>query len=216
MRRNWELSVVSLRLRRIFGVLALIAAVAWPIGGVQAAAGTPSDVVARLNASLLSVMRQATTLGYTGRFDALAPELLGAFNFPYMASVAAGKHWRDLDEAQRQRLIDVFGRTSIANFADRFNGYSGETFEILGESPGPRDSVLVRNKLTKSDGESVEINYLMRQFDGRWQAIDVFLDAKYSELALKRSEYSSVIANKGFDSLIRSLEDKLAQLAAEG
>jgi len=207
---------VLVRLRRILVALAIATAVAWPGGGVQAAGDGPSAVVARLNASLLSVMRQATALGYMGRFDTLAPELLGAFNFSYMASVAAGKHWRDLDEVQRQRLIDVFGRTSISAFADRFDGYSGETFEILGESPGPRESVLVRNKLTKSDGDSVEINYLMRQFDGRWRAIDVFLDAKYSELALKRSEYSSVIANKGFDSLIRSLEEKMAQLAAEG
>ena len=210
------MSVVSSRLRPILVVLAVIVATAWPGGGPRAAGDSPSVVVERLNESLLAVMRKAKGLGYFGRFDTLAPALIGAFNFPYMASVAVGKHWRELDEAQRQRLIDVFGRTSIATFADRFDGYSGETFEVVGETPGPRDTVLVRNKLTKSDGETVEINYLFRQFDGRWRAIDVFLDAKYSELALKRSEYTSVIANKGFDSLIRSLEEKLAHMAAEG
>jgi phospholipid transport system substrate-binding protein len=45
--------------------------------------------------------------------------------------------------------------------------------------------------------------------------IDVYLDGKYSELALKRSEYGSVIKNDGIQALIRRLDEKAAQLAAE-
>jgi phospholipid transport system substrate-binding protein len=45
--------------------------------------------------------------------------------------------------------------------------------------------------------------------------VDVFLDAKYSELAMKRSEYGSVIKNAGFDELIRRLDQKIADLAAK-
>jgi phospholipid transport system substrate-binding protein len=179
----------------------------------RAAMGSPSDVVARLNDTLLSVMREAELLGFQGRFDRLAPELIGAFNFQAMASIAAGRHWSTLDTTQRKRLIDVFGRTSIATFAKRFDGYSGEVFEIVEESPGPRGSTLVRNKLIKGDGESIEINYLLRVFHDRWRVVDVFLDAKYSEMALTRSEYTSVIANQGFDTLIRDLEDKLQRMA---
>ncbi|HEY5598567.1 MAG TPA: ABC transporter substrate-binding protein [Kiloniellales bacterium] len=182
-------------------------------GPARAATASPSDVVSRLNDTVLSVMREAEPLGFQGRFDRLAPELLGAFNFQVMASISVGKYWSKLDESQRRRLVDVFGRTSIATFASRFDGYSGEKFQIVEETPGPRDSVLVHNKLVKADGDSVEINYLLRQYDGRWRVVDVFLDAKYSEMALKRSEYTSVIANQGFDSLIDSLEEKLTPLA---
>ena len=200
------------RLRAIVSVLAVVAALG-PVGQPQAATTSPSDVVARLNDTVLSVMQDAKPLGFQGRFDRLAPELLGAFNFHVMASIAVGKYWSELDTAQRRRLIDVFGRTSIATFADRFNGYSGERFEVVEEKQGPRDSVLVRNKLVKTAGDSVEINYLLREYDGRWRVVDVFLDAKYSEMALKRSEYTSVISNQGFDTLIQSLEDKLEQMA---
>ena len=200
------------RWRAMVSVLAVVAAVGLA-GQVQAATSSPSDVVARLNDTVLSVMQDAEPLGFQGRFDRLAPELLGAFNFQVMASIAVGKYWSELDTAQRRRLIDVFGRTSIATFADRFNGYSGERFEVLEETPGPRDSVLVRNKLVKIADDSVEINYLLRQYDGRWRVVDVFLDAKYSEMALKRSEYTAVISNQGFDTLIQSLEEKLKQMA---
>jgi len=197
-------------------MLAILIAVGATVGvggGARAAMGSPSEVVSRLNDTLLSVMREAKPLGFQGRFDRLAPELLGAFNFQAMAKIAAGRHWKKLDTAQRKRLIDVFGRSSIATFAARLDGYSGETFKIVEEAPGPRNSMLVRNKLIKSDGDSIEINYLLRVFRDRWRVIDVFLDAKYSEMALTRSEYTSVIANQGFDTLIRDLEEKLARMA---
>ena len=197
---------------RVIGFLLTVIAAAGLGQQAWAVTGSPSDVVARLNDTLLSVMQEAEPLGFQGRFDRLAPELIGAFNLPAMASTAAGKHWKKLDTAQRKRLIDVFGRSSIATFAARFDGYSGETFKIIEETPGPRGSMLVRNKLIKNDGDSIEINYLLRVFHDRWRVVDVFLDAKYSEMALTRSEYTSVISNRGFDSLIRELEEKLARM----
>ncbi len=74
----------------------------------------------------------------------------------------------------------------------------------------------MRNRLIKNNGEAVAINYLLKTAEGRWRVVDVFLDAKYSELAMKRSEYGSVIKNAGFDELIRRLDEKIAKLAAEG
>jgi phospholipid transport system substrate-binding protein len=137
-----------------------------------------------------------------------------SFDFPFMAAVSVGRHWRTLDEAARQRLVDTFGRMSVATFAARFDGYSGERFEVAGEEPGPRGAVLVRNDLIKSDGEAVAIDYLLRQRQGLWRVVDVFLDSKYSELALKRSEYTAVIENEGFPALLDTLEDRIAALAA--
>lgn len=46
--------------------------------------------------------------------------------------------------------------------------------------------------------------------------VDVFLESKYSELAIKRSEYGSVISNEGFDAPIRKIDEKLADFATKG
>lgn len=176
---------------------------------------SPSDVIRRIDDALIGVMREAKDLGFAGREERLAPVMNESFDFPFMAAVSVGRHWRKLDDAQRKRLVDTFARMSVATFAARFDGYSGEHFEVKGEQPGPRSAVLVRNDLIKSDGEAVPINYLLRQRDGEWRVVDVFLDAKYSELALKRSEYSSVIEKDGLEALLASLEDHIKKLAAE-
>lgn len=198
-------------------VLALgLLAAPWAPAPRAAPAESPGAVVERVNAVLLEVMREADSLGYKGRFERLAPVLGEAFNFPVMARVSVGRFWPGLNEEQRARLVDAFGRMSVGTFAARFDGYSGERWEVLGEEQAPRGSVLVRNRLIKSDGEAVEINYLFRVYDERWRAVDVYLESKYSELAMKRSEYSSVVANEGFDALIRKIDEKLAEFAAEG
>ena len=196
----------------LFGLLAA------GLGGAPRALASedaPAEIVERLNTALIEVMREAEALGFQGRYDRLAPVLTAAFDFPLMARVSIGRHWRKLDEAARERFVRTFGRMSIATYAARFDGYGGERFEVLGEKPAPRKAVLVRNHLVKNDGQTVAIDYLLKAATGRWRVVDVFLDAKYSELAMKRSEYGSVIKNHGFENLMQSLDDKIAALAAE-
>ena len=184
-------------------------------GSGRAAEPTPSEIVERLNAVLIEVMQGAGALGFQGRYARLAPVLAAVFDFPLMARISAGRHWRALDEATRGRFVAAFGKVSIATYAARFDGYGGERFEVLGAAPARRKTVLVRNRLVKSDGEAVAIDYLLKADEKRWRVVDVFLDGKYSELALKRSEYGSVIKNHGVEVLIRSLDEKAAKLAAK-
>jgi phospholipid transport system substrate-binding protein len=74
----------------------------------------------------------------------------------------------------------------------------------------------VRNRLFQSDGKGVSIDYLLRNFEGRWRIIDIFLKGVISEIATKRSEYGSILAREGIDELFARLEAKVAELAADG
>lgn len=180
------------------------------------AAGTPTATVARLNDTLLEVMQQAEALGYQGRYDKLAPVLSESFDFPGMAKVTIGSQWNVISSAQQQAFTEAFTDYSIGVFAHRFNGYEGERFEILGEQPGRRGTVLVQNQIVKSDGEAIAINYLTQpQDDGGWRIVDTILGGVSSELAGRRKEYSGIIAKTGIVSLIQALKDKTAAFAAE-
>jgi len=176
----------------------------------------PEAPVERLNAALLEVMQEADTLGYEGRFATLEPVLEEVFDFPAMTRIAVGRTWRELEEAQRARLVELFGEMSVANFAARFDGYDGERFEITGTEPGPRDTVLVKSRLVLPDEAPVGLDYLLRDTDSGWQAIDVFLDSKFSELARQRAEFASVLRDGGYPQLVASLERKIEDLASGG
>ena len=193
--------------------LALCFCLLLALPGPSQAATEASAVVDRVNSTLIEVMRNADRLGYEGRFKALSPVLVDSFNFPAMAKISVGKHWRSLNDAQKKEMIQAFARLSVATFASRFNAYSGESFQILGESEQRNDSILVQNQLIKRDGERISLNYILRRFDDRLRIIDVYLDAKYSELALKRSEYTTVIKRDGFPGLMSAMEKKIGEYA---
>ena len=79
-----------------------------------------------------------------------------------------------------------------------------------------RGAVLVHNQLVKVTGEAVAINYLVRRTDDGWRIVDVLLDGKFSELALRRSQYTSLLKNQGYDGLIEAMAAKAADLADSG
>ncbi len=181
--------------------------------GVQA-------VVQRLNTTLLDVMQSADALGYQGRYEKLDPVLRSTFDFAFMAKIAVGRTWNDLDKRERTDLVELFSRMSIATFASRFDGYSGERFEIFGEKPGPRDTVIVDDRIIRPNDPEVGLNFVLRaaadaaDTEG-WRIIDVMLDGKFSELARQRAEFSSVLKNGGYEDLITALDQRIAELAAD-
>jgi phospholipid transport system substrate-binding protein len=196
------------RLLQCLALFVLLAAAAGP----SAAAEGPSAVIGKLNQTLLEVMRQAEVLGAHGRYDRLETPLRESFDFPRMASIAAGRHWQGLGPAQKRRLEEAFARMSIATFAARFDGYSGERFVIEGEEESLRGAVLVRSHLIKADGEAVAIDYLLSRRDATWRIIDVFLEATVSELATRRAEYGAVLANEDLEALLRRIDERAEAL----
>jgi phospholipid transport system substrate-binding protein len=182
------------------------------LGPAEALAGTPADLIRKLNETFIDVMKNAETLGYDGRHAALEPVLTDAYDFPEMTRVSSGRHWRELTQAQKQQLIGAFTEYSLATYAARFDGFSGERFEVLGEDPAPADSVRVNNQIVPANGQPIRIDYLLRPRGGDWRIVDVYLRASVSELAVRRSEFTSVLAKQGFDGLIAALEAKIAAL----
>lgn len=189
----------------------VLAMAATPPG--NAAAPDPAAGVEEFNATLLDVMKKAKELGYAGRRDMLSPKLAGLFHLPVMARIAVGAYWQALSPDQQTALTDAFARMTIATYANRFDGWNGERFEMRGVDSVRDKTVLVKTALIRPNDDPVEINYLMREFAGGWHVIDVYLKQAYSELATRRSEYSSILARQGYDGLLREIEAKIAQYA---
>jgi phospholipid transport system substrate-binding protein len=177
-------------------------------------AETPTQVVEVLHEALLEVMKNALELGYEGRNAKLTPTLKEVLDIPFMAEKSVGRHWKTAGEEERARLLETFTRFTIANYAGRFEGYSGERFETLRQEPSLRGTVLVHSRVVKENADPVQLNYRLRQVDGSWKVIDIYLNGTVSEIALRRSEYSSLIRREGFDGLLVALDEKIAELAS--
>jgi phospholipid transport system substrate-binding protein len=194
-------------------LVAAVLAVVLTASAVRAESG-PAAVVEGFHQTLLEVMKQAETLGVEGRYRVLEPRVEETFDLQRMIRVAAGSRWTKASPEERARLLDAFARLSVATYASRFSGYSGESFETLGERPGPRDIVLVDTRIVRSDGPPVALTYVLKQTGDRWRAIDILLDSTVSELAMRRSEYRSLGGGKAAG-LADKLDAKADELMAE-
>ena len=65
------------------------------------------------------------------------------------------------------------------------------------------------------EDDDVHLNYRLMQRDGAWKVIDVYLNGTVSELALRRSEFSSIVKNDDFDGLISAIDEKISKLASD-
>ncbi len=180
-----------------------------------AAEGEPRVLVERFQGKLLAVMKEADTLGVKGRYERLVSPIEEAFHLPLMVRIASGAYWNAANTAQRRRLVSAFRRMSASTVATLFDGYSGETFEAIGEKPGPQNTLLVEAKLVIPDKSSVNLTYVAKTIRERWRLIDVIVDNDISELTVRRSEYRSVLKKEGVEGLIATLNKKADELIAQ-
>ncbi|WP_245279937.1 ABC transporter substrate-binding protein [Hyphomicrobium sp. 99] len=166
----------------------------------------PEKTISGLNATLLDTMKQAQALGVQGRFNALAPVLSKTYDIQSMSRVAVGQSWDTFQPEQKAAVTDAFARMMIATYAKRFDGFSGETFEIAEITDRPPSDKMVKTRIVQSNGKPVAINYLLRKTGQQWRIVDVYLDGTISELASRRAEFSSILKAGGPDALIASLK----------
>lgn len=195
--------------RAIACAFALLAAVR-----VAALENAAAEVVERLHRTYLDVLREAETLGYSGRYEKLAPVIAASFDSEFMAQAAIGRAWKSLDEKDRARWVENFRAFTTANYAARLDRNAGQKFEVLGEEPAAAGTVAVRARVTDPGAEDVALTYRLRQTGGQWRVIDIYANGTVSEVALRRSEYSTVLKEKGLEGLIALVQGKINDLAA--
>lgn len=172
----------------------------------------PAEVIRGFNAALLESMKKAGELGYQGRFKLLEPVIKESFAVPFMGRECVGSYWNTLSEKDHQTFLDTYSEWTIATYAGRFNDYSGERFEVSSESKPVRGTVTVVSKLIQPNNEQIDFNYSLRKIDALWRIVDIKVFG-VSQLANTRSQFVSVIKNKGIDSLIASLKEKISHFS---
>ncbi len=183
------------------------------LAGVPFARATPqSDVVEQFNGTLLSLLEGDSD--FDGRFAKIEPAVRQAFDLEFMASKVLGRGWKGLTPEQQTEWLATFTRLTASNYAGRFVGEKGPSFETLGQEDGTHGTVVVRTQLVDPGKENVVLTYRLRETPTGWKVIDCYLNGTVSEIALRRSEYGSVLRRDGFETLLAAVNSKSEELAS--
>lgn len=178
------------------------------VAGMQRAYGAdaaPAKIQAFYDA-LIAGMKNAKDLGAQGRYEKLAPVVRQTFDTANMTRVACGPSWSKIPPDKQQALIAAFERMTTASYASQFASYNGQQFTVDPQTTPRNADVIVRSQLKPANGDPVTFNYLMRNVDGDWKVEDVYLDGTISQLAVRRSEFSSILRSDGAEGLLTKLK----------
>ena len=135
------------------------------------------------NAALLASMHHDTA--------PLKKAINSAFNVRVMAVSIVGQHWKTMTEEQRDSVEAALQRYLFARFANEFDSFDGEQFQIepAVQTRGP--DKLVRTSVSSRTGDATKLYYRMRSYQGRWRIIDVYYDG-VSQLTTQRADLAAV------------------------
>ena len=198
-------------------VLVLLMGVGLSLSAAPALAADVDPAVTRIRAFydvLLDTMKQAQRTPVRARYERLDPAVRATFDLAAMTRIAVGPTWTTIGADDQKALLEQFGRLTVATYANRFDGYSGEHFEVEPAAEERGANRIVHSTLVRPKGEPIALNYLFHPVDDGWKATDVYLKGTISELATRRSEFGALLRSGGPAALIDSLRqraDKLLQ-----
>lgn len=171
-------------------------------------AASARQVVDKFQTELIAVMKNGKQLGFAGRYNKLYDSVSNSHDLTKIARIVVGKEWEKLSEAQQQNLVDVFSKLSVASYAHNFKDYSGESFTIDSEEETKLGGVVVHARLSVPDDKDVKFDYMLKEKGPSWRIINIIANG-VSDLALKRSEYTTILQRDGFDALIAKINEKI-------
>ena len=168
------------------------------------------EVIERLHATMMEIMKSGPELGYQGREALIMPIALKSYDFTAMASLSYGSGWSKLSVEQQATWIEVYTKFHVGSAAKSRDAYRGQVYQMLGYQEVPDGHVLIETQLNYP-GRLVDYytNYLLRLDEGDWKIIDVFSPPSVSVVAMRRAEYRTVLEKSGYQGLIEDMEVKM-------
>ncbi|HVP34829.1 MAG TPA: ABC transporter substrate-binding protein [Steroidobacteraceae bacterium] len=143
--------------------------------------------------------------------------LMPHFDTETSARVVLGQFWRSATPEQRQRFIDAFYHSLLANYGDALVEFTSDRIKVLPSRVEPgATTATVRTEVRRKNGDRVSVNYSMRMTPQGWKAWDVVIDG-ISYVKSYREDFGAQIESQGLETVIKRLEagEKPGQIAKQ-
>ena len=143
--------------------------------------------------------------------------LMPHFDAETSARVVLGQYWRTATPEQRQRFIDAFYHSLLANYGDALAEFTADRLKIYPSRVEPgATSATVRTDVRRRNGDLVSVNYSLRLTPQGWKAWDVVIDG-ISYVKSYREDFGAQIESQGLETVIKRLEagEKPGQIARQ-
>ena len=126
----------------------------------------------------------------------------------FIAKFVLGKAWRTATPEQQQAYIAAYKPFLLKNYASRLAKYSGQTYSLK-KTRNDGNASVVTMEIQDSNGQAFLVDYRLREQNGGFKVLDIVVEG-VSLLSTQRSEFASIIDQKGIDGLTEALKKQVA------
>jgi len=126
---------------------------------------------------------------------------------PQIGKFAAGRSWREMNEAQQGKYETVFVDYIATVYARRFEEYSGETLKVTGNQAMGDGVFVVKTEVMRPGAQPIRIEWLVSDRSGATRIDDITIEG-VSLAITQREEFAAMIAKTG------SIDAFLAELSS--
>lgn len=212
--RSWDIMIVFKHL----AALLLCATFAAAPPALANSALLPAIEINKAVNTVEALHKQLVNLMLSGeqdlsvRKEMISDTLVKSFDLPAMTRAIIGSRvWRDLSPEQHNNAEAAFSNWMITQYASRFSTSSDPEFLTRETRDGGLETVVVETQL-RTKKRVVGLDYRMRANADDFKIIDVFLDGRVSEVALRKSEFRAAIKEDGIEGFLKAVTAKTKSL----
>ena len=128
--------------------------------------------------------------------------------FSTIGRFVLGRHWRAATPDQRIRYQELFVASVMRTSINVLGGLGHEQLRIIDARLAGKKDILISTLFARSDGPAISVDWRVRKIDERNQIVDVVIEG-VSMVLTKRSEFSAVVKNEGFEGLLAALNSRI-------
>ena len=185
------------------------------IGFVQASTEKPASLALQAGTppvfldpeELVSdLIKKASDFENLSAQDDLLILLENYFDFLAMARFVLGRTVKQINEAQLREFITLFTENQVLSLLPHIKDI--DSIELLRKSTNKNKTLLIFNYIRKGSHQAIEIGIYVRKVNGVLKIYDMQIEG-VRLLLTWRSEFRSLIRNKGFEGMMNYLRDRL-------
>jgi len=134
-----------------------------------------------------------TTAARRSEFRGMLTEVAA---MPQIGKFAAGRNWRQMDEAQQGRYEVVFIDYIATIYARRFEEYSGEKLAVVSSKDMGKGVFVVKSEVARQGAQPILIEWVVSDRSGSVRIDDIQIEG-VSLAITQREEFAAMIAQKG-------------------
>ena len=183
--------------------------------GAGAADTTPDALVKTTSDEVLAIIRTNKDKAVLRKLA--EQKVLPHFDFRTMTQLAVGAHWRQASPDQQKALEDAFRTLLVNTYTAALNvaAVGKEQVEVKPmEAKAGENDVIVRTIIRSPNRQPIPVDYRMQRTSNGWKVYDVIVE-NLSLVTNYRSSFASEIGRSGIDGLLKVLQAKNRELAAQ-